>query len=748
MRSGTGIAVLVGALLAASAEPVAQQAAPARPRPGALPYTATATAILVDVVVRDRQGRPVTDLKAEDFEIYEDGTRQKLGSYSKIERGGGIGIAVRRRSTGGTTVAELGTPPESATSDDTADPPTTALVFDALAAEPLRLAQKAALAYLPMNAEVPARVGVFTTDPGLRILQRYTDEFALVRKAVRELTATSTTREELELERRNALHQRMKELDAYSSAPGGGATAAFGPGDNSTRAQAIVERDIAQIELRMLRTFETLDRDHRGYGTANALVSVIQSLASRPGRKAIVYFSEGLPASPALQARFDTLVNAANRANVSIYTVDAAGLRAESSLNETRREIDQAGDARLRQTALSQDTTDGPLMRIVERTEDLLRLDPQTGLARLADDTGGFLIRDTNDLGSAFRRIDEDNRFHYMLTYSPSNPEFDGKYRSIQVKVRRDGTQVFSRKGYLAVRASAAPILSYEAPALAVLDRGGRPPQAFPMQAVGLVFPDPGGRAVVPIVVRVLTSELRLNVDQPRQMYTGQATVLARIVGSDGETVQVLSQQYILTGTVAEMDAARKGEILFYRQPELPPGVYRLETIVFDAIAERASVRLATLTVPPRSRSSLSSLMLVRRAEQVGIQDRPADLPFYYRDLLLYPLGGEPLRHDTDKELAFYFAFHVAAGDTADATIEILSGGRTMASVPVPLAAAAAGRVQHVGRLPIDRLPPGTYELRLRTRVGQDEQVRTATFTIVGPTAVSVPPDGAGLPLP
>ena len=103
------------------------------------------------------------------------------------------------------------------------------------------------------------------------------------------------------------------------------------------------------------------------------------------------------------------------------------------------------------------DTTGGPMLRPIERSEDLLRLDRQGGLARLAEDTGGFLVRDTNDLGSAFRRIEEDNRFHYMLTYSPSNENFDGKFRTINVKVKRDGAQVFARKGYFAVRSTAAP---------------------------------------------------------------------------------------------------------------------------------------------------------------------------------------------------------------------------------------------------------------------------------------------------
>ena len=194
-----------------------------------------------------------------------------------------------------------------------------------------------------------------------------------------------------------------------------------------------------------------------------------------------------------------------------------------------------AAEERLRQST-SRDSTDGPLTRVVERTEDLLRLDPQTGLARLAEDTGGFLVRDTNDLGSAFRRIEEDNQFHYMLTYSPKNERFDGKFRTIGVKVRRDGAQVFSRKGYFAVRSAMSPVLSYEAPAIAALD-GAKPPNAFAIGAAALVFPEPSGKSLVPIVVQVRTNQLVFDVNQAKGTYTAQAAVVARLKNTSGETV-------------------------------------------------------------------------------------------------------------------------------------------------------------------------------------------------------------------
>jgi VWFA-related protein len=726
--------VLVIALAAAQAA-AGPQERPRQPARASQGYTAATTAILVDVVVRDRRGRPITDLTRDDFEIFENAVPQTIGSFSVVSRATGIGIQVRKRLPGTTTVADSSRPGAAAAEASAApeEPPTTAMVFDALKPDALSLAQRAALAELPMSGDAPGRIGVFATEPGLRLLQNYTDDLALVRAAVRRVSAAGEGREEAEAARRAQLSDRIRQLDVLSGGVGVDRPAAFGPGnDNSSTAQAIVEAQMANMEMRMLRTFESIDRDHRGMGTASALMTIIQSLTMRAGRKSIVYFSQGLPASPSMQAKLDSVVSAANRANVSVYTIDAAGLRSESTLLETRRELDMAAEERLRQTTLP-DVTDGPMMRTVERAEDLLRLDPQAGLARLAEDTGGFLVRDTNDLGSAFRRIEEDNRFHYLLTYSPRDENFDGKFRTIGVKVKRDGAQVFSRKGYFAVRSPSAPVLSYEAPAIAALDRP-RPPNAFAIGAAAMVFPDPSGKVLVPIVVRVQTSQLSFQTDPARGTYAAQAAVVARLKDAAGEPVLTLSQQYILTGTENELDAARQGEILFYRQADLPAGIYTLEAIVYDALAEQGSARLSTISVPAASSNRLaaSSLVLIRRTETVPPAERAPNLPFYYGGRLLYPHTGEPLRRGADTELMFYIAFYrEPASRGTEGTLELLRGGRVLATAPLALSEpSASGRVQHVGTLPIGDLPDGTYELRVRLTQDGDEQARTAFFTI------------------
>ena len=174
-------------------------------------------------------------------------------------------------------------------------------------------------------------------------------------------------------------------------------------------------------------------------------------MSSFPGRKTIVFFSEGLPVSPTLSAKLDHVIDAANRANVTAYAVDANGLRTKSALTNTRKEMDSFAEERMNQVATGSNRTDQPLTMAFERVEDTMKLDSRAGLARLSEDTGGFLVEESNDLGAAFKRIDEDNQFHYLLTYSPKNAAFDGKFRAIQVKVHRPGTQVFARKGYRAI---------------------------------------------------------------------------------------------------------------------------------------------------------------------------------------------------------------------------------------------------------------------------------------------------------
>ncbi len=701
-------------------------------------YSARATAILVDVVVRDRDNRPVLDLKADDFQIFENRVPQRLGSFTLVSRGTGIGVGVKLRRDDPTTVVTPTGAPREGEPPRPEDAPVVAYVFDALSPETLAMSQQAALASLRMNGETEERIGVFETEPTIRTLQSYTTDTALVRRAVLSLSSAGAGAKDARNEQMDALRRQLAEMEARGllNTSLTGTQGAQAQNLAGQIGQAEMQRRTIEGQIRMLRAFDDLDRDHRGYGATNALLAILQSMAYMPGRKSVIMFSEGLPASPALQTRLQSLVEAANRSNITIYAVDANGLRVTSTLEDTNREIKAAADERLRQSGSGVDYSDGPLSRVVERTEDVLRFDGDTGLQRLAEDTGGILVQGTNNLGAAFRRIAEDQRYHYLLTYTPTNDVMDGTFRTIEVKVRRPDVNVFARKGYRAVRAPlGVPVLTYEAPALALLDATTLP-NAFPSRASSFAFPEEDRPGLTPVVVRVTTDALKFEVDEKQHTYNAQAAIVVRVRDNAGQMVQKLSQQYVLTGDARELDAARRGEIIFYREPELEPGVYQVESIVYDTIAEQGSARVSTLTVPKPDPAHLrmSSLVLVDRTEQTPPQTgQPAhkNPPFYYGNLLLYPNLGEPVHREADSALSFYFVVYPPGGECAcSARISLLKNGQPIAEATRELTASHTNRLQHVGNLPIGDLPAGTYELRVTVGDSRDQQTRTAFFTV------------------
>ena len=463
---------------------------------------------------------------------------------------------------------------------------------------------------------------------------------------------------------------------------------------------------------------------------------MIRSLAETPGRKSIVFFSEGLPVSPVLSARFDDLIDAANRSNVTVYAVDANGLRTSSSSAKTRKELQEFTDDRMMQNISGGSGGDQPMTRGVERVEDMVRLDSRTGLARLAQDTGGFLVEESNNLTRAFKRIDEDNQFHYLLTYAPRNTVFDGKFREILVKSSRPGAQVFARKGYRAVRGH-APIDSsgFEVPALALLDRTPLP-NAFPIGAQGFSFPDPHHPGLTPLLVRLTTDSLRFVVDADKSTYSAQVAVVIRLKDSQGKDVHKLSQQYILSGDVKDMEAAKRGTILFYREPLLAPGVYTVESIAFDALAGNGSARISTLTVPAAESQTLglSSVVFVDHVEQMGgapLGSHRAPGPVPRRADAGVPEHRRCRDEDDDEGPAVLLHdLPRRASGPLTATAQLLRNGGVVAEAPLEIAASTEPRIQQLARLPVSGLAPGTYQLRIIVVSGPQRVAESAYFTL------------------
>ena len=285
----------------------------------------------------------------------------------------------------------------------------------------------------------------------------------------------------------------------------------------------------AQMQERMLETFDALERDQRGYSTANALMAVVSSMRNVPGRKAIVFFSEGLSIPTNVQERFVAVVAAANRANVSIYSVDAAGLRTESTTKETYNE----------QMAAAQRTLCAqPDGRHDRRTDDgRARAQREQPAPRPAQRPRHAGRPDRRPARVEHQRLQARPRARRQRPAQLLHAQLRAEQRGVRRALPRDpreGEPPRARgaapQGLLTpcARPAGAPVLSYEAPALAWLDKTPVP-NAFPVRATALRFPEPGHTGLTPVVVEVPTASLTFQpAPDDAKKYRSDATVLVR----------------------------------------------------------------------------------------------------------------------------------------------------------------------------------------------------------------------------
>ncbi len=675
----------------------------------------TVTAVLVDVVVRDKHGMLVRDLQPSDFEVLEDGVSQTVGSFTPIfEQAPAAAAPVP------TPVASPAAP--AAATPKPAGVPITALVFDRLTPEGRQVAIKAAKGYLGDKKETPNYMGVFGIDLSLKAYVPFTRNVEELRKGIDSVENRASASFGVDKDRLDKVTQAA---DAAQQSTDSAAGAAGGPGGSGMGSSGATAQ-LASMEARMLRGFDVLERDEAGYSQVNALYAMIGAMRSLPGRKSILLFSEGVAIPPAVQRLFLGVIDAANRANVSIYTMDAAGLRAESEQAKIRDEVNKAGERNL--STRRNNVTNEPLTKSLEKNEDVLRQDPHTGLGELAQGTGGQIFENTNSLKQGFERLDSDLRNYYLVGYTPANPSYDGKFRSIDVKVKRPGMAVSARKGYFAVRdTGGAPVNPWEAPALAALDR--RPvPNAFPIRAGALNFPSWGHPGMVPVVVDLKTAPMSFPTAEDQKSFKSDFAVVVRFLGPKNEVVKKIGQHYEMAGELDKLEIAKNSEVLFYREPELPPGVYTMETIAYDNPSGKASVRYATVEVPKIEKDKLrmSSLVIVKKGEKVP-EGEPRTGPLFVKDVLIYPNLGDDISKAA-KEFGFFFTVYPVTGVPApQAMLELIQNGKPLAQVPLPLDAAdTSGQIQQVGRLPIAEIPAGTYELRVIVKQGTEQVFRSA----------------------
>jgi VWFA-related protein len=578
----------------------------------------------------------------------------------------------------------------------------------------------AALAWVNLPGVPGRRVGVFRIDRGLEELQTFTEDRGPVIQALEDVARSAPTRSRNgeDREQLRELRQRLATVMSPTES------------SQSPFTREVTRRQLV-VQISMIQATETLERDQQGLATTNALLALVNGLRTLPGRKAAVFFSEGLVLPDRVTSTLASVISEANRGGVSFYAADAAGLRVTSASEEARRDLASAAE----QIEIARENGTGigtrlPMTQMIERNEDRLRSDPASGLGTLARDTGGFLIHDTNDIAAGLRRVEEELGAYYLLSYQPKNEEWNGGYRRIEVRTRRGGLTLQARRGYHAVRTPMpTPLLEHEAPVVARLERD---PQAaaVPLQVEALHFPAEDGDSLVSLVAELPGGALRLDPGPGAGTFVQDFTVLVLVRDADARVVHKASRRYALTWPRSKVEEVRRSRVLFEKDALLPPGRYTVEAVVYDARADAAGVARVVLEAPPGIAGALrlSSLVVVGHSE-ARATSRPA--PLQYQGLRLYPSFGEAISVGAGKPLAFLFTVRPGDYPPSEAQVELLDASAEVRRADVPLSAPdAVGQVRAVGGLPIDGLAAGSYTLRLTLTDGRSLETRRVDVTL------------------
>jgi VWFA-related protein len=687
--------------------------------------------VVIDVVVRDKKGKPVKNLTESDFQVFEDGVEQNVSSFQSI-----VDNIVDNSQLDERPDKHNKNKTQTPTDNLTFGNEIVALVFDRLSPDARARARLASSAYVNNISNNRSFVGIFAIDQSLIPVQQFTSNKLLMQQAVERVGKMSSATYHLATEMDRS---KMGSVGQVAS-EGQIGLDREGPITNSPSIGLDAVSQSNAVAARMGKTsleiFERLERDQQGYATTNALLAISNAMQTIQGRKKIIFFSEGIAIPPTVQGQFRSVINTANRAAVSIYTIDAAGLRAESNRAETRREVNTLAAKQMERASSGKEDISGqPLTRDLERNENILTLNPESGLGQLADQTGGFFINDTNNFNDRLKQIDEDSHFYYLLNYIPQNQNYDGSFRNVEVHIKRTGLNIQFRKGYFAIKAADAfPVLPYEMHSLALANNSS-PRDELSIRTASFVFPKTDSPAVVPVLAEIPLRFVTFSGNQEKKQFATNFTTVILIKDAKQQIVKKFSGQYLLNGSLEKLDQVRKTEVLFYRSVKLTEGSYTVQTIVDDALGNKVSIKNQKIIVPDEAEEKLkvSNIVFIKRAEQLKDTENDLSNPFQIGQMLIYPLLDEKVRKDSNKQLGFLLDIISSKGKLSTPRLELnlLQNGHLVANIPVDLPKSDInGRIQFIGALPLERIPVGSYELKATVHNDNESVTRSNFFTL------------------
>jgi VWFA-related protein len=385
------------------------------------PYNIEVTVkkLLVPVVVRDKQGRTIGDLKREDFQVFDNGKPHPLSAFMVEER-----VGAESRSAGNTLSP---TPPSAVPQAATAYPRFIVFLFDDLhlSAEDIARAKRAAAALLS-GSLVDSDTAAVVSLSG-QINSGLTRDRAKLRDAITRLKpallyqAGNSDCPNIDYYQADLMenkHNSVATQDAIAQVFG------CDPGLDPQRDLPIAER-LAEAAARRI-----LAIGHQDVQISFATIAeLVRRMATLPGQSTLILVSPGfLTTEPDALAAESRTIDLAAQSNVTISALDARGLYTTS-------------------LTASEDVQGTPINSKAEFHASAMRA-VENVMAELADGTGGTFFHNSNDFGAGFKRLAEAPEYVYLLELPLDNIKPNGAYHRLKVKVARNGVQVQARRGY------------------------------------------------------------------------------------------------------------------------------------------------------------------------------------------------------------------------------------------------------------------------------------------------------------
>jgi len=361
--------------------------------------------VLVNVVVRDKQGNIIRGLKKDDFTVLEDGKPQSLSSFDFEETDT---QALPPLTSQPTIMGVLKNGPANtapAVEDNKFDfhgRRVMILFFDLSSMQPEEIERSvnSGIQFVEKQMTAADLVAVASLGSAITVNQDFTSDREALRKAIAALNPASGL--------------------GYENGNAGGDTEGTADDSNSFTSD--------DTEYNIFNTDRRLE----------AIQSLADSLKDIQQKKSLIYFSGGMSKTGVEnQAALRNAINRAVRANVALYTMDLRGLQA----------IVPGGEA---QSASMRGTS--PYSGASVRSAMNSNFDSQETLSTLAADTGGKVFLDSNDFSQIYTQVQKDTSAYYMLSYHSTNPARDGRYRKITVKAKIPNVKLEYRNGYYAPR--------------------------------------------------------------------------------------------------------------------------------------------------------------------------------------------------------------------------------------------------------------------------------------------------------